>query len=309
VTLLVAIFMAALLYAWHTGNLKQSSAVTVLTCLLLLEVGNQASYSLTDRNDWSRRQYIEKVRLNSDLADFLHRQPGWFRVDTKTDDIVPNWGDFFAVDFVRSMTGVTENVFQLEWHATPTKKLLGVKYVLSREPVEGYPHEVFQARTGIKIYEDPEAFPRAWAVHDLVSIASPGEGRVFMNEHWKDLRSRALIMGDRPNLQSCSGDLDNVSVVEYAAESVSLHANLGCDGMVILSDTYYPGWIATVDGQPSRIYEVDLALRGVLVSRGLHEIKFRYRPRSVFLGAGLTLAGLIGVAVIVMLGRKKQSLT
>jgi len=304
-TLLVAILMAALLYAWHTGTLKQRSAVTLLTCLLLLEVGNQASYSLTDRNDWSRRQYIEKVRLNSDLADFLHRQPGSFRVDTKTDDIVPNWGDFFAVDFVRSMTGVTENVFQLEWHAAPVRKLLGVKYVLSREPVEGYSHEVFQALTGIKLYEDPEAFPRAWAVHHLVSIASPGEGRVFMNEHWKDLRSRALIMGGRPNLQSCSGELDNVSVVEYATESVSLHANLSCDGMVILSDTYYPGWMATVDGRPARIYEVDLALRGVLVSRGAHEIKFLYRPRSVFLGAALTLTGLIGVAAIVMLGRKK----
>jgi hypothetical protein len=309
-TFLVAILMAALLYSWHAGNLAQPSAVTLLTCLLLLEVGNQASYSLTDRNDWSRRQYIERVRLNSDLADFVHRQPGHYRADTKTDDIVSNWGDFFAVDFVRSMTGVTENVFQLEWRAAPVWKLLGVKYVLSREPVEGYPHEVFQALTGIKIYEDPEAFPRAWAVHDLVSIASPGEGRVFMNEHWKDLRSRALIMGDRPKLQSCSGDFENVSIVEYAAESVSLHANLNCDGMVILSDTYYPGWIATVNRRPVKIYEVDLALRGVLVPQGSHEIKFGYRPRSVFLGAGLTSAGLIGVAVIVVLGRrKKNSLT
>jgi hypothetical protein len=306
-TCLVAFFIAALFYAWRTGNLSQRPALILLVCLLLLEVGNQASYNLTDRNDWSRRQYIEKVWSNPDLADYLHRQPGPFRVDTKTDDVVPNWGDYYGVDFVRSMSGVTANVFELEWHATPARRLLGVKYVLAREPVDGFPHEVFQGRSGIKIYEDPEAFPRAWAVHDIVSIGTPGEGRVFMNEHWKDLSSKALMMGTRPNLPSCPGGVDRVSVAEYKSNSVSVKAGLSCDGMVILSDTYYPGWTATVDGLPAQIYEVDLALRGVLVSHGSHAIEFLYRPRSVFIGATLTLAGLIGVAAIVKLSRTKPS--
>jgi len=221
--------------------------------------------------------------------------------------VVPNWGDYYAVDFVRSMTGVTANAFELEWHAAPVRKLLGVKYVLAREPVDGFPHEVFQGRSGIKIYEDPQAFPRAWAVHDVVSIGAPGEGRVFMNEHWSELRSKALMMGTRPNLTSCPGGLDSVSVAGYTPERVSVAANLSCDAMVILSDTYYPGWTATVDRRPVQIYEVDLALRGVLVSRGSHQIQFLYRPHSVFLGAALTLSGLIGVAAIVMLSRTKSS--
>ncbi|HEY6392700.1 MAG TPA: YfhO family protein [Bryobacteraceae bacterium] len=303
-TCLIAMLMAALLYAWRAGNLNQRPAVTLLVCLLLLEAGNQAGYNLADRNDWNRRQYIETVWGNGDLADFLHRQPGPFRVDTRTDGVAPNWGDFYSVDFVRSMTGVTANTFELEWRRAQVRKLLGVKYVLAREPVDGFPHEVFQGRSGIRIYEDPEAFPRAWAVHDVVTIASAGEGRVFMNEHWQDLRSRALMTGARPNLPSCLGDPDNVAITEYAPESVSLKANLGCDGMVVLSDTYYPGWAAKVDGQPVKIHEVDLALRGVLVSRGSHEIEYRYRPRSVLLGAAITLAGLIGVAVIVLLDRR-----
>jgi len=304
-TCLIAILMAVLVYAWRAGNINRQPAVTLLVCLLLLEAGNQASYNLADRNDWSRRQYIEKVWGNGDLADFLHRQPGPFRVDTRTDGVAPNWGDFHSVDFVRSMTGVTANVFELEWHTARVQKLLGVKYVLAREPVDGFPKEVFHGRSGIKIYEDSDAFPRAWAIHNIVSIATPGEGRVFMNEHWKDLTSRALMTGERPNLPSCPGEAERVSVSEYAPESVLVRATLNCGGMVVLSDTYYPGWTATVDGQPVRIYEVDLALRGVLVSQGSHEIKFRYRPFSVFLGAGLTLAGLIGVAAIVVLDRRR----
>jgi len=41
-----------------------------------------------------------------------------------------------------------------------------------------------------------------------------------------------------------------------------LKAEMTCDGMVVLSDTYYPGWSAKVDGKPAQIYEVDTALRG-----------------------------------------------
>src|SRR6266699_5246164 len=70
--------------------------------------------------------------------------------------------------------------------------------------------------------------------------------------------------------------------------------------MVVLSDTYYPGWYARVDGQPAHIYEVDLALRGVPVAKGRHTITFRYRPRSVFWGAGLTLNSLLAIVALTL---------
>jgi uncharacterized membrane protein YfhO len=64
--------------------------------------------------------------------------------------------------------------------------------------------------------------------------------------------------------------------------------------MVVLSDTYYPGWRARVDHQSAEIYEVNGAMRGVAVPRGTHTITMRYRPLSVYLGAALSLAGILG---------------
>jgi uncharacterized membrane protein YfhO len=58
--------------------------------------------------------------------------------------------------------------------------------------------------------------------------------------------------------------------------------------MVILSDTFFPGWLASVDGRDTPIHEAYGFLRGVVVPGGLHTLEFRYRPRSVFLGAALT---------------------
>ena len=76
-------------------------------------------------------------------------------------------------------------------------------------------------------------------------------------------------------------------MTKYAPSNVSLSADMGCDGMVVLSDTYYPGWYATVDGQPAQIYEVDLAFRGVRFHKarmpspsGTARVRFSGAPAS-----------------------------
>jgi uncharacterized membrane protein YfhO len=77
-----------------------------------------------------------------------------------------------------------------------------------------------------------------------------------------------------------------------------LEANLKCRGMVIDSDTFFPGWEATVDGRPAPIYEAYGFLRGVVAEAGPHRIEMRYRPKSVYWGAALTALGLLGAATL-----------
>jgi uncharacterized membrane protein YfhO len=69
--------------------------------------------------------------------------------------------------------------------------------------------------------------------------------------------------------------------------------------MVVLSETFFPGWKATVDGRAVPIYEADGALRGVVVEAGLHRIDIRYRPISVYAGAFLTALGLLAAMVLI----------
>ena len=63
--------------------------------------------------------------------------------------------------------------------------------------------------------------------------------------------------------------------------------------MVVMSDTWYPGWTAMVDGKPAELLEVYGALRGVVVDKGSHRVSMVFRPWSVYLGAALTLLGLV----------------
>lgn len=305
VTMLVAVLMAALIYAWRKGSLTRRQAVTLLTLLLLFEVGDETSYRLADRNDWGRRNFLEKAWGNRDIADFLNAQPKPFRIESQTDDIVRNWGDFYNLDFPSAQAGVTVNTYHLETHTPPTKKLLGTKYTLARAPTDPAQHEVFRGASGIAVYENPDVFPRAWTVHEIIPIRDEPHGRKFINDSVDELRSKAFMDGEAPKL-ACPGTADDVTITKYQPENVAIHADMRCQGMLVLSETYYPGWYARVDGRPANIYEVDFALRGVVVPQGAHEITFQYRPRSVIWGATLTLAGWLGAAALVMYSRKPR---
>ena len=60
----------------------------------------------------------------------------------------------------------------------------------------------------------------------------------------------------------------------------------------MLADQFYPGWEATVDGQPKPIVCADGALRGVFLPAGRHEVRFVFRPAPFRTGVRLALGAL-----------------
>jgi uncharacterized membrane protein YfhO len=75
---------------------------------------------------------------------------------------------------------------------------------------------------------------------------------------------------------------------------------------LVLSDTYYPGWKAFVDGKETKIYRADYAFRAIPLNAGTHRVEFTYDPISFKLGVGGTLMGIIGCVVIVLAPRREK---
>ena len=66
---------------------------------------------------------------------------------------------------------------------------------------------------------------------------------------------------------------------------VVVHARLAEPGMLVLADSYYPGWRATLEGAVLDIHPANHLFRGVFLPAGSHRVVFEYRPRSFVLGA------------------------
>ena len=68
--------------------------------------------------------------------------------------------------------------------------------------------------------------------------------------------------------------------------------------LLVLSELFYPGWKATVNGRPGQIVKVDGALRGVAVPNGESQVRLSYSPASFVMGLTLTIAAFLMGAVL-----------
>ena len=75
-------------------------------------------------------------------------------------------------------------------------------------------------------------------------------------------------------------------------------------GFVVLADSYYPGWQATLDGEKTTIFRANSIVRAVYVPAGPHTLTFTFRPPDFFIGAGITVITLLGCLFILLKTRR-----
>jgi hypothetical protein len=82
------------------------------------------------------------------------------------------------------------------------------------------------------------------------------------------------------------------SIVFYDSLRVTIRAILERPGIVILTDSDYPGWTAYLDGSRVPVLAANYLFRGVLAPAGTHQIEFRYEPQSYLYGPLISLLAL-----------------
>ena len=89
------------------------------------------------------------------------------------------------------------------------------------------------------------------------------------------------------------------AVIEhYAPHRVVITAASDHPGYLVLTDTWFPGWTAHVDGRESPVERADYAFRAVRLEPGRHEVEFRYDPGSVRLGLALSVLALLAIVAL-----------
>jgi hypothetical protein len=299
---LIAVAFAGLIYALGSGDLSRKSAGILATLLMLFELyqGSTNLHTVAPRADSNRDRFMLSMTSNPDIAAYLRNQPGFQRTAVADETFLPNWGAYHDVPmFGGYLASVTSNMLSFEFHRDPAKKLWGVAYQISPKPSAYAGQEVFSGASGMKVYKQPAAFPRAWAVHKLVRVTSDDQANWYITERLDDLHSEAVMFDPIPALPPCaSAPADSVDLKEDRGSRVSLSARLSCPAMIVVSDTYFPGWRAYLDGVPAQIYSVNAAMRGILAPAGVHSVTMRYRPMAVYEGAALTFLGILGAALL-----------
>lgn len=159
----------------------------------------------------------------------------------------------------------------------------------------------------IKLYENTDVTPRAFFVadHDVQVAADTASILNLMRQNGGSSGqfAPAYVVPNYVSRNSSAFPKDpriNVSITSYSAERVEIKVNAGNQaGLLILSDAYYPGWVATVNGEPAKIYRTNIMFRGVPVPKGESTVIFEFHP---WWWPVVPLVGLVAWLVVAAVG-------
>ncbi len=133
----------------------------------------------------------------------------------------------------------------------------------------------------IKLYENRAVLPRAFVVHQAVTVPDTEAGTEdaldLMRAPDFDPAQIVVLAGDAPALDGPAAE-SAAAVEVYTAERVEVRVQASAPGCLLLTDAWYPGWRAEVNGQPAPIYRADVMFRAVNVPAGESRVVFAYAP-------------------------------
>jgi hypothetical protein len=193
--------------------------------------------------------------------------------------------------------------------AHPSARLLSafnVRFLLSdgRQGAPGAGWTAHEVAPGAAwLYENEAVLPRAFVVSDV--RAEPDPRRALALLRGLDLTASAVI--ERPVAGLASGAARGAAPAEISHySSTDLTVEATGPGLLVLSESYYPGWRATVDGVDAPLVRANLHFRGVPLSGGPHRVRVWYDPLSVKLGFAATALALLGNVVALAMARRAR---
>ena len=307
VAALASLAVAAVLRGWKRAVISESAAITLLCVTALFEFGTVTGQSYRHRE--TPGGFLKVLDQDRDVVDFLRKQTDFVRLEVDTDALPYNVGDWDGIEQFRAyLGGMTSNLIPFEIERQKgghvASELFGLNYAVGRKVSRAGQIEVFNGASGLNVYRNPEAFPPVWSVH---------RRRAFLGQdpiselQSADLRREVFLTGTGPALDQCdNSDGDIVRLLKREQTHITIEAVMTCKGMVVLSQTFFPGWQATVDGKPVRVEEADGTLQGVVTPAGTHRIEFKYRPQTVYWGGLLSAVGLGAALMLALLTRRSR---
>lgn len=176
----------------------------------------------------------------------------------------------------------------------------GVKYILDRMenastekifPVSDFKN-VFSLN-GWNVMENKNVTPRAFLTSEYAVITSPTEyGSILTNEAFSPIRT--VLLERAPDFASGTSKTPGTARIKtYQPNNVVIETTASQPSLLVLTDTYYPGWTATVDNNLTDIIRADYVYRAITVPEGTHVVVLQFKPVSVRAGFILSISSIL----------------
>jgi hypothetical protein len=250
-------------------------------------------------------------------VEFLKSDSDYYRIDTRTDV----WGlwqpDLSLLYGIQGAWGVANPLtladYDRYWEhmgsrSSPLYDFLNTKYVIGSKGValdwEKFV-PVFDGDPEVNIYLNTKAFPRAFLVHQALIARDHEEAFDLIHQPDFDPAATVVLEGAGGEVRPAS-EAERISIVSYQPNEILLDVTAAASGYLVLSEVYYPGWRAYVDGQEEVIWRANYAFRAIHLEPGSHRVRFLFAPLAWKVGLGISLATWLGLIVWGLLSMRRS---
>jgi hypothetical protein len=297
---LLAIYLMGaviLLWAGYSAKLRGATLCLAATALMMLDLFG-ATAGFNPGNDDLTAGY-----RHPQAVEFLRQQiaqNGPFRISSTTLAWQPDLAAVAGLDDAGGLfdplqpAGYKKVADALSTGRDPALfDLLNVRYVVSdakaKAPSASF-SEALRTDDGLVLWRNDAALPRARLAYTaqqvsvdaaLAAVTAPGF----------DPAATLLLSGQITPAET--GGSGSARVDRYDDDRVSIQVRSDRPAYLVLADTSYPGWVATIDGKRTPIATADGIFRAVSVPAGTHEVVFAFKPAVVYWGFAVAAASLV----------------
>ncbi len=331
--------LAALAVAWATlawlatwlaihmatrGALRPGWLGALLVALLFLELATTGAYTDISEADPTRGfqhpTILAFLQENGPWAEGSAGPQPLFRIDTRTD-IQDLWQpDTAALVGLHDVGGVANPLVLRHWEElwqatrgrhTRIYDMLNVHYVIVRDNTP-LPQEftlAFDAPGPLAVYRNPDPLPRAWLVTEARIVPDPAAALAALQEENFDPAREVILLEDQvpsgsvPEVEGAPG---SVRITGYGPNELRLEVESPGPAYLVLSEVWYPGWRAAVDGRSAPVLRANYGLRSVPVPGGAVTVRVWFVPDRFRLGGVAGMLGLVLLAAAARWGRERE---
>jgi len=227
-----------------------------------------------------------------------------------TENLLPNTGLIYGYDYFQEIDALTRQPYNdfLDFAnlMTPDRRVkllraLNVRYVISFRELKAAGLTLLRRipEQYSWLYEVKDPVPRVYVVAAGLQETQPAKILRLLSEPQFDPRNQVIV--DQPVVGTKEPHLNGIAqITKYGNSRVVIEASLNGAGILVLADSYYPGWRVFVDGREGKILRANHFFRGVELAPGEHHVEFDYEPWSFALGLRITLWTL-GLLILISL--------
>jgi len=216
----------------------------------------------------------------------------------------PNAGQMFGFHQQDGLQGVelqsvalTHDAAIHDWGGDPVRflRMMNVRYygdaTAGADSMRGLIHLARHPELPIRLFEVPDPLPRAYLAEGWDISADPAAA--LRRALQSDRPARRVVLDEAPAAASGGGGVEGkIVAATWESERIRLITRAPAPTILVLLDRWYPGWKATVDGEPIPVLRANGVFRAVEIPSGEADVEFVYAPASLAIGGWMSALGV-----------------